>query len=111
MAPPVFTISAARQKFFDLFQTVTARHGRKVIIAMRGRPDHAVLVSEAYLSELETAATRLRDIEAGHSVPADEFRLLGSGRIAPGAGDPVAAIRADAQASWERKLASLAKDP
>lgn len=111
MAPPVFTISVARQKFFDLFKTVTARHGRKVVIAMRGARDHAVLVSEAYLSELETAAQRLRDIEGGRAAPADEFRLLGSGRIAADVDDPVTAIRAEAKVSWERKLASLSKDP
>ena len=37
MAPPVFTISSARQKFFDLFQAVTSRQGRKVIITSRDR--------------------------------------------------------------------------
>lgn len=110
MASPVFTISAARQKFFDLFQAVTSRRGRKVIITTRGTADHAVLVSEAYLLELETAAKRLRDIEAGRAAPADEFRLLGSGRMNTRIGDPVGQLRGETKAAQERKLASLAKD-
>jgi hypothetical protein len=28
MAPPIFTISTARRKLFDLFETVTAHRGR-----------------------------------------------------------------------------------
>jgi PHD/YefM family antitoxin component YafN of YafNO toxin-antitoxin module len=109
VAPPIFTISSARQKFFDLFQTVTSRQGRKVIITSRGAASHAVLVGESYLNELESAAKRLRDIEA-HGLPADSFKLVGSGRITAGVEDPVAQIRVDATAAAEKKLASLAKD-
>jgi prevent-host-death family protein len=111
MAPPVFTISNARQKFFDLFQAVTSRHGRKVIITSRGAAGHAVLVGESYLKELESAAKRLRDIEAGHGVPADSFKLVGSGRITAGVEDPVAEIRLEATAAAEKKMTSLAKGP
>lgn len=111
MAPPVFTISSARQKFFDLFRAVTSRHGRKVIISSRGTAGHAVLVGESYLNDLESAARRLREIEAGHGVPADNFRLVGSGRVVAGVEDPVARIRLEATAAAEKKLASLAQDP
>jgi prevent-host-death family protein len=111
MAHPVFTISSARQKFFDLFQAVTSRHGRKVIISSRGTAGHAVLVGESYLNELESAAKRLREIEAAHGVPADRFKLVGSGRVVAGVEDPVAQIRLEAAAAAEKKLASLAKDP
>jgi PHD/YefM family antitoxin component YafN of YafNO toxin-antitoxin module len=109
VAPPIFTISSARQKFFDLFQAVTSRQGRKVIITSRGAASHAVLVGESYLNELESAAKRLRDIEAGHGLLADSFKLVGSGRIAAGVEDPVAQIRLEASAAAEKKLASLAK--
>ena len=111
MAPPVFTISSARQKFLDLFQAVTSRQGRKVIITSRGAASHAVLVGESYLNELESAAKRLRDIEAGHGLPADSFKLVGSGRITADIEDPVAQIRLEASAAAEKKLASLAKVP
>jgi prevent-host-death family protein len=111
MAPPVFTISSARQKFFDLFQAVTSRPGRKVIITSRGAANHAVLVGESYLNELESAAKRLRDLEAGHGMPADGFRLVGSGRITAGVEDPLAGIRAEANAAAEEKLGSFAQDP
>lgn len=111
MASPVFTISNARQKFFDLFQAVTSRHGRKVIITSRGTAGHAVLVGESYLKELESAARRLRDIEAGHGLPADSFKLVGSGRLSAGIEDPLGDIRLEASAAAEKKLASLAKDP
>ena len=36
MAPPIFTISTARQKFFSLFEIVTGHHGRKIVITSRG---------------------------------------------------------------------------
>ena len=111
MASPVFTISSARQKFFDLFQAVTSRQGRKVIITSRGAASHAVLVGEAYLNELESAAKRLHEIEAGHGPPADGFKLVGSGRITAGIEDPVAQMRLEAAAAVEKKLASLAKAP
>jgi PHD/YefM family antitoxin component YafN of YafNO toxin-antitoxin module len=111
MASPVFTISSARQKFFDLFQAVTSRKGRKVIITSRGSATHAVLVAESYLNELELAARRLHDLEAGHGVSADSFRLVGSGRITAGVENSVAQIRLEATAAAERKLVSLAKAP
>jgi PHD/YefM family antitoxin component YafN of YafNO toxin-antitoxin module len=111
VASPVFTISSARQKFFDLFQAVTSRQGRKVIITSRGAASHAVLVGESYLNELESAAKRLHDIEAGHGLPADSFMLVGSGRIMAHIKDPVAQIRLEAAVEAEKKLASLAKAP
>ena len=111
MAPPVFTISSARQKFFDLFRAVTSRNGRKVMITSRGAAGRAVLVGESYLSELESAAKRLRAIEAGQSVAVDSFKLVGSGRITAGVEDPVAQIRLEAAAAAEKKLALLARDP
>ena len=108
MAPPSFTISTARQRFFALFQAVTAHRGRKVVITSRGSENRAVLVGESYLNELEAAARRLRDIESGKAHPAD-FKLIGSGRIADGIDDPLADIRRDANALWQRKLVSFDK--
>jgi PHD/YefM family antitoxin component YafN of YafNO toxin-antitoxin module len=109
MAPPVFTISTARQKFFSLFQTVTGHRGRKVVITSRGSDNHAVLVGESYLNELEAAAKRLRDIESGKPDPAADFKLIGSGRVADGVDDPLAEIRRDANALSDKKLASFDK--
>jgi PHD/YefM family antitoxin component YafN of YafNO toxin-antitoxin module len=109
MAPPVFTISAARQKFFSLFETVAGHRGRKVVITSRGSENHAVLVGESYLNELEAAAKRLRDIESGKAKPASAFKLIGSGRIADGIDDPLADMRRDANALWEKKLASFSR--
>jgi PHD/YefM family antitoxin component YafN of YafNO toxin-antitoxin module len=109
MAPPIFTISTARQKFFSLFETVTGHHGRKVVITSRGSENHAVLVGESYLNELEAAARRLRDIESGRAKPPSGFKLIGSGRIADGVDDPLVDIRRDANALWETKLASFGK--
>ena len=109
MPPPILTISTARQKFFALFETVTAHRGRKVIITSRGAEQHAVLVGESYLNDLEAAAKRLRDIESGKVKPASDFKLVGSLRVAAGVDDPLADIRRDANALWEKKLASLGK--
>jgi PHD/YefM family antitoxin component YafN of YafNO toxin-antitoxin module len=109
MAPPILTISTARQKFFSLFETVTGHRGRKVVITSRGNENHAVLVGEAYLNELEAAAKRLRDIESGKAKPAVDFNLIGSLRITAGAADPLADIRSNANALWEKKLALLGK--
>ena len=109
MAPPIFTVSTARQKFFSLFESVTSHRGRKVVITSRGSENHAVLVGEAYLSELEAAAKRLRDIESGKAKPTPDFKLIGSGRIADGVDDPIADIRLNANALWEKKLASFGK--
>ena len=109
MAPPIFTISTARQKFFDLFETVTAHRGRKFVITSRGNVNRAVLVGEDYLSGLEDAAKKLRDIESGNNRPASGFKLIGSGHIAEGVTDPVADIRAAQQALWDKKLASFGK--
>lgn len=108
MAPPIFTISTARQKFFDLFERVTAHRGRKIVITSRGAINRAVLVGEDYLSGLEEAAKRLRDIESGNLRPASDFKLTGSGRIAEGT-DPLADIRAEQRLLWEKKLASFGK--
>jgi prevent-host-death family protein len=105
------TISTARQKFFDLFEAVTSRHGSKVIITSRGAANHAVLIGEAYLNALESAAKRLRELEAGQAAPADSFKLVGSGRIAAGVENPLAAIRSEANVRWEKKLKSLTKAP
>lgn len=109
MAPPIFTVSTARQKFFSLFEAVTGHRGRKVIITSRGSDNHAVLVGESYLNELEAAAMRLRDIESGRAKPASDFKLLGSGRIADTVDDPLADIRSHANALWEKKLTSFGK--
>src|ERR1700722_16322268 len=107
MAPPVFTISAARQKFSSLFETVAGHRGRKVVIKSRGSENHAVLVGESYLDDLEAAAKRLRDIESGKAKPAPDFKLIGSMRIAEGVDDPIADIRAEQKALWEEKLTSF----
>jgi PHD/YefM family antitoxin component YafN of YafNO toxin-antitoxin module len=109
MAPPIVTISTARQRFFSLFESVTSHRGRKVVISSRGSENHAVLVGEAYLNELEAAAKRLRDIESGNANPASAFRLIGSGRIADGVEDPLADLRRDGNALAEKKLASFGK--
>jgi len=109
MAPPVFTISTARQKFFTLFETVTGHRGRKVIIKSRGSDNHAVLIGESYLNDLEAAAKRLRNIESGNMKSASDFKLIGSLRIAAEVEDPLADIRAEANARWEKKLVSLGK--
>jgi len=102
-----FTISTARQKFFELFQTVTGHRGRKVVITSRGSEHHAVLVGESYLIELEAAAKRLRDIESGTAHPASDFKLIGSGRVAEAGRDPLDDIRRDDNALSERKLVSF----
>ena len=109
MAPPIFTISTARQKFFDLFETVTAHRGRKVVITSRGAVNRAVLVGEDYLSGLEVAAQKLRDIESGNARPPSDFKLIGSGKIAEGVTDPLADIRAEQQALSDKKIASFGK--
>src|SRR5882762_6638659 len=106
MAMPVFTISTARQKFFDLFEAVTTHRGRKIVITRRGAVNRAVLVGEDYLSGLEVAAKKLRDIESGSANPASDFKLIGSGRVVEGK-DPFADIRAEQQAQWSKKLASF----
>jgi hypothetical protein len=102
-----FTITTARQKFFALFQTVTGQRGRKVVITSRGSEQHAVLVGESYLNELEAAAKRLRDIESGKAHPASDFKLIGSGRVAEADDDPLKDIRRDANALSDRKFAAL----
>ena len=109
MAPLILSISTARQKFFSLFETVTGHRGRKVVITSRGSENHAVLVGEAYLNELEAAAKRLRDIESGKAKPAVDFKLIGSLRIAAEAADRLADIRSNANALWEKKSASFGK--
>ena len=109
MAPPIFTISTARQKFFDLFEMVTAHRGRKVVITSRGVVNRAVLVGEDYLSDLEVAAKKLRDIESGSAKPDSDFKLIGSGRVAEDGTDPLGNIRAEQQVLWDRKLGSFGK--
>jgi prevent-host-death family protein len=108
MAPPIFTISTARQKFFDLFEAVTAHRGRKIVITSRGAVSRAVLVGEDYLVGLEEAAKKLRDIESGNAKPPSAFKLTGSGRIAEGIG-PLHDIRTEQSALWDKKLASFGK--
>jgi hypothetical protein len=109
MAPPIFTISTARQKFFELFKTVTSHRGRKIVITGRGALKRAVLVAEDYIAGLEAAAKKLVNIESGNARPASDFKLIGSGRIAEGVTDPLADIRAEQQALWGKKLASFGK--
>ena len=108
MAPPIFTISTARQKFFDLFEAVTAHRGGKIVITNRGAVNRAVLVGEDYLVGLEDAAKKLRDIESGNATPSSTFKLTGSGRIAEGTG-PLDDIRSEQRALWDKKLASFGK--
>ena len=108
MAPPIFTISTARRKLFDLFKTVTAHRGRKAVITSRGAVDRAVLVGEDYLKSLEDAAKKLRDTESGNPRPTSDFKLVGSGRIAKGT-DPLTNIRAEQMVLQEKKLASFGK--
>ena len=75
MAPPIFAISAARKKLFNLLG-------------------------------LGVAAKKLGNIESGNARPASDFKLIGSGRVAEGT-DPLADIRAEQQALWDKKLASF----
>jgi hypothetical protein len=56
---------------------------------------------------VRTAAQKLRDIESGNAKPASDFKLIGSGRIAEGVTGPLADIRAEQQALWEKKLGSF----
>jgi hypothetical protein len=69
--------------------------GRDVIITSRSAAN-AMLVAE---SSLESVAKRLHDIEAGHGLPAESFKLVGSGRITAGIEDPVVQIRQEANAA------------
>ena len=46
----------------------------------------------------------MRDIESGKANPGSDFKLIGSGRITDGVDDPLADIRRDANALWEKKL-------
>jgi len=105
----IFGISAARQRFFALFQAVTGHRGRKVIITSRGSANHAVLVGESYLNELEAAAKRLRSIESGGAHSGSNFKLIGSGHMADGVDDPLADVRRDANAQWVKKFESFDK--
>ena len=111
MAVKSVTISAARQAFFDLFNSVTAHRGRKVVITSRGVAAHAVLVDEAYLKDLESAAQRLKAIETGKGAAASRFRLIGSMRLTAGGDeDPLTAVRAEANRRAKEKLSSLRDD-
>ena len=62
----------------------------------------AIRPDEIQKAQLESAAKRLRDIEPGHGLPADSFKLVGSGRIAMGIEDPVAQIRHEADAAADK---------
>ena len=106
MTPPILTISTARRKFFEIFENVTAHRGRKIVITCRGSVNRAVLVCEDYLSGLEDAAKKLRDIESGNARLVTDFKLIRSGRIAEGT-DPLADIRTEQRALRDKKLASL----
>ena len=88
---------------------VTWIYLRFSITPLRGSENHAVLVGESYLNELEAAAKRLRDIESGNAKPASDFKLIGSGRLADGVDDPLADMRRDANALSEKKLASFSR--
>jgi hypothetical protein len=90
----------------SMAQALSHAHGKRT----RSRV-HKVAISpdEIQKAQLESAAKRLRDIEAGHSLRADSFKLVGSGRITMGIEDPVAQIRREADAAVDRKLSSLAK--
>lgn len=68
---------------------------RKVIITSRGAAS-AMLVAELLL---ESFAKCLHDIEADHCLPAESFKLVGSGWITAGIEDPAARIRHEANAA------------
>jgi PHD/YefM family antitoxin component YafN of YafNO toxin-antitoxin module len=109
MAPPILSISAARQTFFDLFETVTGHRGRKIVITSRGVDNRAVLVGEDYLNELESAAKRLRDIESGKAQPVKDFKLVGSLKFTRDVDEVLNEIRAEQSSLWEKKAASFDK--
>jgi hypothetical protein len=69
--------------------------GRKVLITGRGSTS-AVLVEN---SSLESVARRLHNIEVGHRLPAESFKLVSSGWITAGVEDPIAHIRHEADAA------------
>ncbi|MFT4102480.1 MAG: hypothetical protein QM674_15865 [Burkholderiaceae bacterium] len=110
MSAKIVTISSARQTLFELFNAVTTRRGRKVIITSRGVAARAVLVDGAYLEELESAAKRLLEIQSSQA-DTPRFRLIGSGSLAPGAGgdegDPLAAIRTETGKQADEKIISF----
>jgi hypothetical protein len=56
-----------------------------------------MLVAE---SSLESIAKRLHDLEAGHGLPAESFKLVGSGRITAGIEDPASQIQHEANAAY-----------
>jgi hypothetical protein len=92
-------ISAARAELFELFDEVTARDGAKVIIEHRTSPKRAVLVSEAYLDQLE----RVRRASTGST-----FTLFGSATLAVPAEKVLESVREEQHALGEEKLRSFA---
>jgi|HubBroStandDraft_4_1064222.scaffolds.fasta_scaffold1533970_2 PHD/YefM family antitoxin component YafN of YafNO toxin-antitoxin module len=103
----VLSISSARQRLSALFQTVTGHRNRKVVITSRGNDKRAVLVGETYFNKLQSAAKRLQEIESRKAAPTSEFKLVGSGRIAAGADDPVTDLRAEERARIDGRVKSL----
>lgn len=69
--------------------------GHKMIITSRGAAS-AMLVAE---SSPKSIAKRPHDIGAGHGLPAETFKLVGSGLITAGIEDPVVQIRQEANAA------------
>lgn len=108
MSAKIVTISSARQALFELFNAVTTRRGRKVIITSRGVAAQAVLVDGAYLEELESAAKRLREIQSGRT-DTPRFRLIGSLRSGAGSAedDPLATLRTEAGKQADEKILSF----
>jgi hypothetical protein len=93
-------ISAARAELFELFEEVTARDGAKVIIEHRTSPKRAVLVSEAYLDQLE----RMRRASTGSA-----FTLFGSATLVASADEALQSVREEQHTLAEEKLHTFAE--
>lgn len=92
------TLSQARGELFTLFEEVTAHAGRKIILRHRGSEHDAVLVSRDYLRVLEQARA---DAASG------SFALFGSATLHGDLEEGLAAIRTEAAAAFDRKMATV----
>jgi hypothetical protein len=72
-------------------------------------PTFTISSARQKLFALFEAVTAHRGRKIGNARPASDFKLIGSGRIAEGVTDPVADIRAEQRALWDKKLASFGK--
>ncbi|MCI0689408.1 MAG: hypothetical protein L0Y54_19555 [Sporichthyaceae bacterium] len=102
----IIPISAVRTRVFELFDEVVERPGRKVVIAHRDRAERAVLVSEAYLAELEARVATLETVVARVSerASAEPFSLIGSARLHSSPDAVLDATRADQAGRAARKF-------